>query len=328
MKVTARTAASSEAAIYESSDNSGYSITSNNINTSTVIRRVAVSPGATSTNIAYTAYVPPGPVSYLACYLVVAGGGGGGGNNGGGAGGVLTGTVPMIQGCCQYPVYIGAGGANGIAGNGTNGFNGNNSCLGSIAVTCGGGAGYGNNSPGGPVCGCCGGSGGGGCQTIGISNVNNNAIPGQGYHSIGRGGGGAGGTSADCVGTYVCFANGGPGIYSPISGSCTAYGGGGGGFCAPGTSGPGGVGGGGNSAGPVPATNGFPGCQNTGGGGGGDYCLDCIPGCGGSGIVIVAYTAPASIGTGGTLSCYSCTCNGITCCYWVHTFTSSGCYCS
>ena len=347
MKVTARSAASSEAAIYESSDNTGYSFSSNNINTSTVIKRSVVSPGATSTNIVYTAYVPPGPVSYNASILVVAGGasGAGGGSSssgggGGGAGGLIyAASVPMIKGCCQYTVCVGAaGGTPSTVKN--DGLNGSSSCFGTLISTVGGGGGgaAGHCSLGG----CSGGSGGGGYPSGSGYNLiqycfiggGGCGTPGQGFRGI-NGGGGARGTGIDtCPSTpSASVANGGDGLCyfgnyyagggaagqqcttpTYASGGCAGIGGLGGG-------GGGGAGGGGGTA---PANTG-------GGGGGGSGCVapaGTFGGGGGSGIVIVGYAAPAVIGSGGSITCSSVTCNGITCCYWCHVYTTSGCYCS
>ena len=349
MKVTARSAASSEAAIYESSDNTGYSFSSNNINTSTVIKRSVVSPGATSTNIVYTAYVPPGPVSYNASILVVAGGASGAGGSsssqgggGGGAGGLIyAASVPMIKGCCQYTVCVGAaGGTPSTVKN--DGLNGSSSCFGTLISTVGGGGGgaVGHCA----LAGCSGGSGGGGYPSGSGYNLlqycftggGGGGTPGQGFRGMGGGGGGgAGGTGIDtCPNTpSASVANGGDGLCyfgnyyagggasgqqcttpTYISGNCAGIGGLGGG----------GGGGAGGAGGTAPANTG-------GGGGGGSGCVapaGTFGGGGGSGIVIVGYAAPAVIGSGGSITCSSVTCNGITCCYWCHVYTTSGCYCS
>jgi len=282
------------------------------------------------------------PVTYCLSYLVVAGGGGGGGNpangvsgGGGGAGGVLIGNIPMSPGCC-YAVCVGGGGAGSPGAPAYLGTSGTNSTFGGPTgiVACGGGRGLGPSG----ACGANGGSGGGVGGINGTSQCNNlMGIAGQGHRGM-NGGGGAGGPPEDggCNPLAGFWQQGGPGIASPISGTPTYYGGGGGagstGNPTSSLGGGGGIGGGGAGYGfpGNPLSGGVAGCTNTGGGGGASsFGLAANPsGCGGSGIVIVSYTAPASIGTGGTITAYSCSCNGITCCYWVHTFTSSGCYCS
>jgi len=287
------------------------------------------------------------PVTYCLSYLIAAGGGSGGSSpsavnsgGGGGAGGVLIGNIPMTPGCC-YVVCVGGGGAGGAGAPCYYGTSGTNSTFGGPTgiVACGGGRGLSIAAKD-----AVGGSGGGtgGAITQGQTCPNQAGICGQGHRGHG-GGGGAGGPSDDGgynPTTYSFWQQGGPGIASPISGTPTYYGGGGGagstGNPTPTCGGPGGIGGGGAGASygtgnPANPTNtGCSGSPNTGGGGGGSNSgVSPNPtGSGGSGIVIVSYTAPASIGTGGTITCYSCTCNGVTCCYWVHTYLTSGCYCS
>ena len=112
-----------------------------------------------------------------------------------------------------------------------------------------------------------------------------NAFQNASAQSGSGGGGGAGGVGA--AGTNSNGGNGGIGITNDITGTSVYYGGGGGGGKKAITAGTGGSGGGGNGGtydGSVQATAGTP---NTGGGGGGRSPI----GGGGSGIVIVRYTA-------------------------------------
>jgi len=108
------------------------------------------------------------------CNIVIAGGGGGGQNigGGGGAGGVVSATNTI---CADtYNVVIGAG---GLGGNTPPTPSGSNSCFGSLANACGGGAGGKREG----YDGCCGGSGGGGASANFSSECDGGAcVTGQG----------------------------------------------------------------------------------------------------------------------------------------------------
>ena len=263
--------------------------------------------------------------------LVVAGGGGGGMDmaGGGGGGGVISTTYQVIAGT-TYTVTVGGGGTGAPAGNSggqpanhqftISATNGGNSVFGTLTAI---GGGFGASSYWGytPNYGKAGhgGSGGGasGYQDSGLFTYRGgSAVVGQGYGGGGGyvtyysgGGGGAGGPGIDAP----AQPNGGPGIYSAISGTGYYWGGGGGGAAySLSTGGHGGIGGGGGGA--VGTTTGGAGYNNgaaggggspnsqtntpggaaganTGGGGGGGshYNLTNAGGAGGSGIVIIRY---------------------------------------
>jgi hypothetical protein len=212
---------------------------------------------------------------------------------------------------------VGAGGTGwaGDAQSGGQATSGNNSQFDSlIAIGGGGGGNYGNSAP--PSAGANGGSGGGGGSNgptyNGRTTAGGSGTTGQGYSggagwgyygggnvgwSGGGGGGGAGGAGRDAA---TGLPLGGPGLYFGISGTLTAYAGGGGGMSQVDTSViPGGVGGGGGGGGGPSSTtltsSQVDGVANTGGGGGGtqDSTISGVyrAGNGGSGIVIIRYTA-------------------------------------
>jgi prepilin-type N-terminal cleavage/methylation domain-containing protein len=194
-------------------------------------------------------------------YLVVGGGGGGGGaynvaGGGGGGGGVKTGTGLAVSGTVS--VVVGAGGAGGLRYDSSGG---GLSSFGTVSSS-GGGAGDFMYPGGTSGNGYSGGSGGG---------------------SVGGGGGGAGGVGSACGVSCGTGGNGGPGVFSSITGSYYGGGGGGGGAGCPGGSG--GSGGGGAGA------NGYggSGAVNTGGGGGGAGNGANRGGNGGSGVVVIKY---------------------------------------
>jgi len=241
-------------------------------------------------------------------YLVVAGGGGGGsGGGGGGAGGLLTGTTAVTA--QSYGIVVGAGGAGGQAGgnqggnfasnnpNG-NGANGSNSSFsGSVAIGGGGG------SPWTLGAGFSGGSGGGGSAPhaggAGTAGQGNNGGAGGTSASPvwpGGGGGGAGAVGGNGVGSTTP-GNGGNGTASSISGSSVTYAGGGGGGGYRNATSTGGSGGGGDSS--TGLVN-IDGTNGLGGGGAGgmstnDFSVNMHKsGNGGSGIVIIRYTLPAT----------------------------------
>jgi len=251
--------------------------------------------------------------TYSANFLVIAGGGGGGGgigggtlaSGGGGAGGYRNSfNCETSGGGCSsetaidipfgvVPVTVGAGGAAANPGE--------NSSIGDVLISQGGGS-------GGYSCsGLAGGSGGGAGSLGSGQQTGGSATAGQG-----RNGGstsptnnpdgaryGAGGGGASSVGTGgpnpTVPTPGGNGLASSITGSAVTRGGGGGG--GNGGSPQGGSGGGGNGGNPSGTTAGV---TNTGGGGGGRQgspSPNQVGLAGGSGIVIVRITcAPSDIG--------------------------------
>lgn len=267
----------------------------------------------------------PPPTGYEAQYLLVAGGGGGGGacaggcvGGGGGGGGVLLGNLKLCYGCC-YSIIVGAAGSAGPGTSPYQGGQGNNSCFcgGSYNMLACGGGGGGSATLGGAA--PSGGSGGGG----GAQRCGGSGTPGQGYNGgncatgadacfSSSGGGGAGGCGEGgfCLTSSAFGGRGGPGLSSCISGSLQTYAGGGNGSFACSLQ---------------------PACCNTTAGygqggasgeqGGGATCCGSSGNCG---VAIISYNSPVAVGSGGSISSY--TCNGL--CYFVHTFSSSGCYCT
>lgn len=240
--------------------------------------------------------------TYSVSYLVVAGGGGGPGvgAGGGGAGGLLANTTTVSAGTA-YSIVVGSGGSYGDGSNST--------ALSRTAV----GGGGGGSAPG--VNGRNGGSGGGGHSWGTPAPSGGSGVSGQGYaggsgnggdNNFGAGGGGGAG-AVGSNGTGSGGGNGGTGVQSSISGTATYYAGGGGG-AADVNGGNGGAGGGGGASGSQNGT------ANTGGGGAGYF------GIGGSGVVVISYTASYQRGSGGNVTSY--TSGGNT--YYVHTFTTSG----
>lgn len=251
-------------------------------------------------------------------YLVVAGGGagghwqnsGGGGGAGGlrctvgatGGGGSLESAVALTNGTA-YTVTVGAGGATAGSYQVAGAQGSNSSIAGSGLTTItsigggGGGSGFGNNNGAATT----GGSGGGGWAIDGnmYSNVGAAGTSNQGYaggngvisgsYGFSGGGGGAGET-----GNTDGQGQGGDGVATSISGTSTTYAGGGGGGKddraggTPGDGGDGGGGRGGGGSGNRSATNAT---ANTGSGGGGGGASGTTVGLGGSGIVIVRYSA-------------------------------------
>ena len=226
------------------------------------------------------------PTEDMTCeYLVIAGGGSGGSGagGGGGAGGYRCSVSGETSGrgssaesplsltaSTGYLVTVGAGGASQTSVD-VDGFQGSNSVFATITST-GGGRGAGYTGPGGS-----GGSGGGASYNA----TGGSGTAAQGYDGAGNTSGGGGGGGA---GASASVTNGGNGLSSSITGFAVTRAGGGGGF----SSGIGGTGGGATA--PADFSNGDAGEPNTGGGGsgtngGGDS------GAGGSGIVIVRYSA-------------------------------------
>jgi hypothetical protein len=238
-------------------------------------------------------------------YLIVAGGGSGGTNGvlryetaGGGAGGLLTGSISLLD---DAIVIVGDGGLGTLI----SGSNGNNSVFGSVTAT---GGGSGGSAVGGVFVVGSGGSGGGAIYT----GPTGSGIPGQGNN--GSSGGAAGGGGG--AGTSGLSANGGSGSFiasfSNIGGLPAGwFAGGGGGF-----GGNGGIGGGASGS---SNTTKYTGSANTGGGGGGFNAGSSTPaagGKGGSGIVAIRYIGPNLLGAGGEV-----TTSGS---YIYHTFKSVG----
>jgi hypothetical protein len=245
-------------------------------------------------------------------YLVIAGGGGSAnpyinasdvGGGGGGAGGLrstvtATGGGGSLESALSltantaYTVTVGAGGA-GNSGVDQGGQGGNSSIAGSglTTVTSTGGGGGARQSR----VGAAGGSGGGGST----NNAGGAASPaGQGFAggqqpgSSGGGGGGAGAVGANGSGSYIA-GNGGVGVQitalatptqTGVNNGYYAGGGGGGGQS---TFGIGGLGGGANGSQNTTGNNAI---ANTGGGAGG-IVGDATGKNGGSGLVIIRYTA-------------------------------------
>jgi hypothetical protein len=233
------------------------------------------------------------PQTGLSCdYLVVAGGGGGGSGTagGGGAGGYLTGTGLAVANGTPIAVTVGAGGTTPGTYPGT-ATAGANSVFSSI-TSAGGGAGATNATIGGN-----GGSGGGGGGNANIAGGtatpagqgNNGGAANSNSSAFGAGGGG-GASAVGGTGTNSTGGAGGNGTANSISGTSITYAGGGGGgaFTAisPST---GGTGGGGNGG--VSGTSAQSGTANRGGGGGGAGANSNQGGAGGSGIVIIKYSA-------------------------------------
>jgi hypothetical protein len=241
-------------------------------------------------------------------YLVIAGGGSGG-FGGGGAGGLrstvtATGGGGSLESALSltantaYTVTVGAGGAPRTSGA--------NSVFSTITST-GGGKGGGDNSTN-ALDGIGGGSGGGGGHTGGGNKVggartaspvqgNNGGAGGASYSGGGGGGAGAAGTAGQPTNNEGAQTGtngkGGDGVQITAFATPTGTGadsgyyaaGGGGGYNALG-----GLGGGGRGAlnsGPASATAA---AANTGSGGGGGNGTE-LSGAGGSGLVIIRYTA-------------------------------------
>jgi len=234
-------------------------------------------------------------------YLVVAGGGGGGRQvgGGGGAGGYLT-SSSFVNLSTNYPATIGAGGGAADASDGQRGKNGSNSVFSTI-TSIGGGGGGGYSANNGRDGGSGGGADGGGPTLIGFGTAGQGNNGGQGVSGAWAGGGGGGAGSVGVNATASNGGNGGVGQASSITGSSIYYAGGGGG-CSDGTvaGSSGGLGGGG--AGRSNSANGDQnGVANRGGGGGGIRDTGTA-GVGGSGVVILRYSAARTITLGAGLT--------------------------
>ena len=240
-------------------------------------------------------WTSPSSVSSIDCLVV--GGGGAGANNGsgnqprgvggGGAGGFRNLTGVSVTPSTTYAITVGAGAPYGVTVFENN--NGNPSSIGSVVIGAAGGGGAANGAAG-----RAGGSGGGAGQTAsGGAGNTPSTTPSQGNKggdSTGTGGAGGGGAGAAGANTAGVSA-GGAGAVSTITGSSVTYAGGGGG-AGGGIGSSGGSGGGGTGRADANADSGT---ANTGGGGGGasnwNNSSTFAGGNGGSGIVIIRYSA-------------------------------------
>jgi len=247
--------------------------------------------------------------SNINAYVLVVGGGGGGGGvsavaqyagGGGGGGSIVYNTSYILTAGSSYTATVGAAGAAG-GNTGTKGGNGTNSTFG--VLTAGGGRSGGGSlaadAPGTNGTNFTGGAGGGAGSRATTEQGGTSGFEGYGGNSTsgGGGGGGAGGNSTTMGGgnaiasaTAPVAGLGGNGSSYTISGASVAYGGGGGGGTnATGTVGAGGTGGGGSGG---KNAVGVAGTANRGGGGGGAGGSSArVGGAGGTGVIILNYTA-------------------------------------
>jgi Putative Ig domain len=305
---------------------SGYTSPSNYVSVPFTLQ--ANSNVGTSATQSFTANVQ---VSYSINYLLVGGGGSGSGDRcaggGGGGGGITTGTTTVLT-SSPYTITVGGGGVACLVSSGGNGQKAGHAGTSSTAfgATAPGGCGAGIPTPGGP--GAATGSGG----TSGTGYAGGGGVTNSNGFNTGGAGGGAGGAASSSIGNSGYYVTqGGTGYVWSVNGG--TYGGGGG----AGVTNPvyvyssGGAGGGGVGAywgvgGLSGAQAGTPG--SGGGGGGGVWAAYCFPvktvysdaGNGGSGTVIISYTAPAQYGIGGSVS------GGPAGPVWYHTFTGTGTY--
>ena len=244
-------------------------------------------------NVGTLAWTVPSGISSVQV-LVVAGGGAGGqnGGGGGGGGGVKTNAALVVTPSSEISVTVGAGGTTTTSDWNSQGGDGGNSSFGTTVSIGGGGGGTrgvtaGRNGGSGGGAGGYGGTGGTG--SIGEGNGGGNGFNG-GCDASGGGGGGAGGIGT--AGSTDQGGNGGNGSAYSITGTLTYFGGGGaGGVTCDNSSGQtkGGIPGLGGAAADVAAL------ANTGGGGGGGGAVGWgfYGRSGGSGIVVVRFTAPS-----------------------------------
>ena len=232
--------------------------------------------------------------------LVVAGGGGGGlgVGGGGGGGGVIHNSSYSVTPGNVITVTVGSGGLGGLDWFHYS-YNGGNSSFGSITAV---GGGSGNSYDSETTAGS-GGSGGGGASQIDVpggSAAGGSGTSGQGYaggsgvssYYLASAGGGGGASGAGASSSGNSGGNGGAGY--TFNGVVYGSGGGGAGY------GPGGgsAGTGGANAGNGASgldSPGSSGVANRGGGGGGAGGFDTTGsygGTGGSGVVIITFTAP------------------------------------
>jgi hypothetical protein len=242
--------------------------------------------------------------------FLLSGGGGGGGiryGAGGSAGQGITGS-DLLNLSTTYPIVIGGGGVGGtISGANYRGSPGSESTFNGHTAACGegggGGGDFGTQQSGGS------GYNGGGStgRFAGISipgGVGTNHFGGSGLYGgstiAGGGGGGATSDGDNVQSPGLNGGNGGVGFLSSISGASLAYCGGGGGSANPSTGTPGvGFSGGGNGG----TGDGNDGVR--GGGGGGGYAptgASAHGGRGSDGFLIVRYTWPTPLFTGGTIT--------------------------
>ena len=285
-----------------------------------VVAHYVAGSGLTAVQAVFTAsgtFTPPAWVTSVDVLLVGGGGAGGASSNacggGGGAGGVRWVTGVAVTPGTGVTVTVGAGGVASSGAADGQGADGASSAFGALTALGGGGGGAGGLASSNFKVGRAGGSGGGGGTggTGGSGTAGGAGTAGQGNNGgagataatlpgrAGGGGGGAGGTGSD----YNVAPNrqGGVGVNMSANvgtsvGAAGWFGGGGGGGVYTGSNpqasgGQGGGGSGGN--GPNTATvQGTAGLANTGGGGGGSGSGAAVPPrSGGSGVVIVVYTA-------------------------------------
>lgn len=267
------------------------------------------------------------------------GAGGGGIGGGGGGGGVVYMPAVSVTSGTAYTITVGAGGAavlySGISGSGGDstafgatakggGGSGVHDSGNGVAGGSGGGAASNNSvlNQGGASSGN---SLGTNTGTIYGNRGGNMTATRTGGPTAAAGGGGAGTAAADTNSNTVQVApgnangRGGDGVVNGILGMQYYWaGGGGGGAYYNGYAGDGGIGGGGGGScsggvgpsrggssglnpgvGAATDTNGASGATNTGGGGGGGAWQVTFGGAGGSGIVIIRYTASLGLSTGG-----------------------------
>lgn len=250
--------------------------------------------------------------NYSTNILILAGGGGAGGSSGdqvaggggAGAGGYLYYTNQTVTKNTAYTITIGSGGTGGTIG--VNGTQGGNSSISGLSLTTSVGGGAGRHADDGNVSISNGGSGGGASGSSGGAAGSGTA--GQGNNGGAKNDGNAGSFAGGGGGGIAASASGrtpGAGSSNSISGTAVTYAAGGYGqgtsnFISAGVSGTANTGNGGNGA---------PNGVGTGGNGG-------------SGVIIISYSNPVQIGSGGTVTSY--TSSGTI--YWVHTFTTSGTY--
>jgi hypothetical protein len=235
-------------------------------------------------------------------YLCIAGGASGGSNvgGGGGAGGYKSATGFAVTPGTQVTITVGAGG-NAQAVSNTSGNNGNNSVFDSVTSTGGGGGGAINSAAGAgdPKSGGSGGGasqGGTGPTTGGAASPAGQGNAGGNGTATSQPGGGGGASAAGGTGNGSHTGNGGAGQSSAaIDGTTRGGGGGGGGYSLGSTSTAGSGGSGGGGAGGAGDTNAglTAGTANTGGGGGGST-VSASSAAGGSGVIILVFTARLS----------------------------------
>ena len=238
----------------------------------------------TTTYTASGSYTSPGYGPGNANYLIVAGGGGGGNQGGGGGAGEVAYYASYPVNAGTYTVVVGGGGLGGqypSPGN-SDGADGDPSSFGTLTAN---GGGAGSTASNGNT-GFNGGSGGGSGRQLGTGGASVKTAGGRGNAGgtspltgtqSGAGGGGAGSAGTDAPATSGSTPiPGGSGYTSSISGAAVTYGSGGTGGARNGTYTPG-------DGTANRGDGGDAGCNNGGVGQNGA--------AGGSGIVIVSYSA-------------------------------------